>query len=440
VLRSLVCVILFCWCLPCRAETTWPEFRGPGGQGISTERNLPLTWSETENIRWKTPLPGTGWSSPVVADGKIWLTTATVVEATDEERAAKVAGAQLADQMIAARTVTLWAIEIDLDSGSVLRSIQLIEVDDPKPIHSLNSYASPTPILETGQGVDSRLYCHFGDYGTVCLDTNSSKKLWGKRMALDHRVGPGSSPVLWEDLLIIPCDGADMQYVVALNKGTGEEVWRTARPPIEQTDGEFRKSYSTPLVIAVNGDEQVVIPGSQWCIAYEPRTGKEIWRVNHGRGFSLVPRPVFDGHLVFFCTGYMGDRLLAIRPDGMGDVTQTHIAWEKSKQVPTMPSPLVVDNRIYTVNDGGIAICFDATSGEEKWRERVRGRYSSSPLYAEGHIYVCSHEGRTTIFAASDEFEQLAENRLDGQLMASPVAVDGTLLLRTGSDLYRVGK
>ncbi len=436
-LRSLSCALLVCQSLTSLAETTWPQFRGPGGQGISTETNLPLTWSETENIRWKTSLPGSGWSSPVVADGKIWLTTATVVEATDEERAAKVAGAQLADQMIAARTVTLWAIEIDLDSGSILRRIQLIEVDDPMPIHSLNSYASPTPILDKAK---SRLYCHFGDYGTVCVDTDSSKKLWGKRLTLDHRVGPGSSPVLWEDLLIIPCDGADVQYVVALNKDTGEEVWRTDRPPIEQTDGEFRKSYSTPLVIKVNGTEQAVIPGSQWCIAYEPRTGKEIWRVNHGRGFSLVPRPVFDGNLLFFCTGYMSDRLLAIRPDGEGDVTATHIAWEKSKQIPMMSSPLVVNNRVYTLSDRGIALCFDATSGEEKWRERVPGRYSSSPLYAEGRIYLCSHEGRTTIVAASDEFEQLAENRLDGQLMASPVAVEGSLLLRTGTHLYRVGK
>jgi outer membrane protein assembly factor BamB len=240
--------------------------------------------------------------------------------------------------------------------------------------------------------------------------------------------------------LIIPCDGADVQYVVALNKDAGGTVWRTDRPPIEQSDGEFRKSYSTPLVIKVNGAEQVVIPGAQWCIAYEPHTGKEIWRVNHGRGFSLVPRPVFDGHLLFFCTGYMSGKLLAVRPDGNGDVTATHISWEQSKQIPTMPSPLVVNNRVYLASDGGIAACYDAGTGEEKWRGRLEGRFSSSPLYAEGRIYVGSHAGVTTVFAASDEFKILAENKLDGQLMASPVAVDETLLLRTGTHVYRIGE
>ncbi len=442
-LRLLFCGLLVCHGLICMAESSWPEFRGPGGQGISTDKNLPLSWSESENIRWKTPILGSGWSSPVVADGKIWLTTATVIEASKEERDAKVTGTLLGDEKLVARQITLWAVELDLDSGSVLSKIKLLEVDEPQPIHSLNSYASPTPILETTQLAGSRLYCHFGDYGTVCLDTNTGKPLWEKRFAIDHRVGPGSSPVLWEDLLIVPCDGADVQYIVALNKDTGETVWRSDRPPIEQTDGEFRKSYSTPLVIQVNSievnsSEQVVIPGAQWCVAYEPRTGKEIWRVNHGRGFSLVPRPVFDGRLLYFCTGYMSGKLIAVRPDGEGDVTNTHIAWEQSKQVPNMPSPLVVENRVYLVSDGGIASCFNATTGEEKWRERLAGKYSSSLLYSEDHVYACSHEGLTTVFAASDEFKRLAENQLDGQLMASPVAVDSSLLLRTGTHLYRI--
>jgi outer membrane protein assembly factor BamB len=434
-LRSLLYVLLCIGCLTSHAETTWPEFRGPSGQGISTEKNLPLAWSEGENIRWKTALPGSGWSSPVLQDGKIWLTTARVTELSKEEQAAKVADAQLADQMIAAREVSLWAVEVDLESGSVLREIKLLEVNDPQPIHSLNSYASPTPILE-----ESQLYCHFGDYGTVCLDTRSGKSLWQKRLALDHRVGPGSSPALWKDLLIIPCDGADVQFVVALDKDTGEEVWRTDRPPIRQTDGEFRKSYSTPLVIDVGGTKQVVIPGAQWCIAYEPRTGQEIWRIDHGRGFSLVPRPVYDGKLLFFCTGFMSDRLIAVRPDGSGDVTNTHIAWEKSKQVPMMPSPLVVNNRIYTISDGGVASCLDASTGDEKWRDRIPGRFCASLLYADGNVYASNTEGITTVFAADDEFAKLAENQLDGQLMASPVAVEGSLLLRTGTHLYRVAK
>jgi outer membrane protein assembly factor BamB len=434
-LRFLLCVALVSNCLICLGESNWPQFRGPTGQGITTEKNLPLTWSESENIRWKTPIPGSGWSSPVVNDGKVWLTTATVVEATEEERAAKVAGSMLADQMVAAKSITLWAVEVDLESGSVLRQIKLIKVNDPPIIHSLNSHASPTPILE-----DNRLYCHFGDYGTVCLDTASEKILWQKRFPLDHRVGPGSSPLLWNDLLIVPCDGADVQYVIALNKDTGDTVWKTDRPPTRQTNGEFRKSYCTPLVIEVDGKEQVVIPGSQWCVAYEPATGKEIWRTNHDHGFSVVPRPVFDGKLLFYCTGFMNDRLVAVKPDGKGDVTDTHIAWEKSKQVPMMPSLLAVNNRVYMISDEGIASCFDAETGEQIWRERISGRFCASPLYAEGRIYIPSSEGLTTVYAASDEFEKLAENQLEGQLMASPVPVDGTLLLRSDTHLYRVGK
>jgi outer membrane protein assembly factor BamB len=434
-LRALICTALVCHILPCHAESTWPEFRGPSGQGISTEKNLPLTWSESENIRWKTPIEGAGWSSPVVTDGKIWLTTATVIQASEEERAAKVVGQQMPDQMLLAKKVTLWAVEVDLASGSVLRSIKLLEVNDPQLIHSLNSHASPTPILN-----GSRLYCHFGDYGTVCLDTASEKIVWEKRFPLDHRVGPGSSPVLWHDLLIIPCDGADVQYVIALNKDTGETVWKTDRPPIRQTNGEFRKSYSTPLVINVDGAEQVVIPGAQWCIAYEPASGKEIWRVDHDHGFSIVPRPVFDGKLLFYCTGFMSDRLRAVRPNGEGDVTTSHIEWEQSKQVPHMPSPIVADNRVYIVSDQGVASAFDAATGDEKWRERISGNFSSSPLLADGRIYVGSQEGVTYVLAASDEFEKLAENQLDGQLMASPVPVDGSLLLRTGTHLYRVGE
>jgi outer membrane protein assembly factor BamB len=313
-------------------------------------------------------------------------------------------------------------------------------VKDPQPIHSLNSYASPTPILE-----GSRLYCHFGDYGTACLDTESGKILWQKRLAIDHRVGPGSSPALWNDLLIIPCDGADVQFVVALNKQTGAEVWRTDRPPIRQTDGELRKSYCTPLIIEVNniegaGKQQVVIPGAQWCIAYEPQTGKEIWRIDHGHGFSLVPRPVFDGKLLFYCTGFMSDRLIAVRPEGTGDVTKTHIAWEKQKQVPMMSSPLVVKNRVYMVSDRGVATCMDAATGEEIWRERIPGRYCASPLYADGRVYIGNTDGLTFVLAAGDEFKILAENQLDGQLMASPVPVDETLIVRAGSNLYRVGE
>ena len=417
-----------------RAESTWPQFRGPDGQGHSAATGLPLEWDESTNVVWKTPIEGQGWSSPVVANGKIWLTSATEVKASEAESRERTKNAKGNQPLAVARSITLWANEVSFQTGELLRRIKLLEVEAPQAIHALNSFASPTPVLHAG-----RLYCHFGDYGTVCLDTSIGKVVWKNRLPLEHGVGPGSSPVLVDDLLILTCDGMDQQYVVALNSTDGEIVWRTERPPIRVEDGDMRKSYCTPLLIQVESKDQLIIPGAQWFIAYEPRTGKEIWRMDHGRGFSIVPRPVFDGRHVYLCTGFATHALWAIRPDGRGDVTDTHVDWKQSKQIPTMPSPVIVGNRIYLVSDGGVAQCFDTATGDVVWKKRIGGKFSASPLYADGRIYLCSHDGLTTVIAPGDEFRELAENQLDGQLMASPVVVDNDLLLRTDTSLYRIG-
>lgn len=415
-----------------KAELPWPQFRGPDGQGISNATGLPLRWDESTNIVWKTPIIGVGWSSPVVADGKIWLTSATEVAASEAERLAK--GTNPAGMKLeVAHTITLWVSEVDLSTGKLLRKIKLADVDAPQAIHPLNSYASPTPVLAEG-----RLYCHFGDYGTFCLDTTAGKVLWQKRIRIEHAVGPGSSPLLFEDLLVLTCDGMDAQYILALHASDGTKAWQTDRPPLRTDVPDFRKSFSTPLLINIHGEDQLVIPGSQWCVAYAPRTGKEIWRVDHGRGFSLAPRPVYDGQHVFICTGFMRPELVAIRPDGHGDVTETHVDWKKSKQIPNSPSPLVYGQRIYTINDSGIAQCFDTTSGNQLWKKRIGGKFSASPLYADRRIYLCSREGRTTVIAAGDKYQELAQNDLEGQLMASPVVAEGDLLLRTDMHLYRI--
>ena len=417
------------------ADTNWPQFRGPDGQGISDATGLPLRWDESTNIVWKTPIEGKGWSSPVVADGKIWLTSATEVAASEAVRQAKIAGTMSGERLDVAQTITLWVSEVDLDTGNILRKIKLADVESPQPIHSLNSYASPTSVL-----TDGRLYCHFGDYGTFCLDTTAGEVLWQQRIQLDHGVGPGSSPLLVEDLLVLTCDGMYTQYILALNTTDGSKAWQTDRPPLRTEEPDFRKSFCTPLLIKVDGEDQLVIPGAQWCIAYAPRTGQEIWRVDHGQGFSLAPRPVFDGEHVFICTGFMNTELVAIRPDGRGDVTATHVDWKATKQIPNRPSPVVYDERIYTISDNGIAQCFETATGNQLWKKRVGGQFSSSPLYADRRIYLCSHGGRTTVIAAGDEYQELAQNDLDGQLMASPVVVESDLLLRTESHLYRIGK
>ena len=420
------------------ANEAWPQFRGPDGQGNADDPSLPLTWSETENIVWKSPLVGRGWSSPVVANGRVWVTTAEEREATPDERAVlmeRVANLPIASGLGAVASVRLSAIELDFETGRVLRQIELFNVDAPPPIHGLNSYASPTPVI-----ADGRLICHFGNMGTACIDATTGEVLWKKTLKIDHIVGPGSSPVIYKNLVIITCDGADKQFIAALDAVSGDPVWQVDRPPIRITNGDMRKAYCTPLVITAAGRDQLVIPGCQWFISYEPETGKEIWRVDHGSGFSNTPRPIFDGEKVYLNTGFGKAQLWAVRVDGSGDIGETHVGWKHAQQMPTMSSPVMADGRIFTVSDGGVASCLNAATGDVLWRERVPGQYSASALLGAGRVYFCSQEGGTTVVAASDKFEVLAENQLDGKLMASPAAVVGDLLLRTDTHLYRIGQ
>ena len=424
--------------IPCRltsAESQWTQFRGSDGSGVASAIDLPTQWSEDQNVLWKTPIVGVGWSSPVYADNTAWITSATKIAASEAERKTAAADSPIADAIELASSISLWLTKIDLSSGQVLEQLKIADVADPQKIHSLNSYASPTPVIG-----GEFIYCHFGDYGTFCVNRTTNEIVWRQRVELDHSVGPGSSPVLYENLLILTCDGLEAQYITALDIANGEVVWRTDRPEISASHAEFRKAFSTPLVISAAEGDQVVIPGAQWFVAYEPKTGDEIWRINHGRGFSNVPRPVFDGSLVYLCTGFMKGKLLAVDPNGRGDVTESHVRWRVSKQVPTMPSPVVSGQRIYTVNDAGVAQAIDVKDGQRLWKQRVGGKFSASPLLADRKIYLCSHEGETTVIAAEDSFREIASNQLEGQILASPVVVDSDLLIRTDKHLYRIGE
>ncbi len=418
------------------ADGSWPQFRGPGGQGVVEDAELPLRWSETEGVAWKTPLPGRGWSSPVIADGRIWVTTAEERAATDEERTElmkDVANMGIAKQMAAVASVRLSALAVDLETGRVERGVELFTVDGPPPIHGLNSYASPTAVI-----ADGRVVCHFGAMGTACIDASTGDVLWRKRFEINHIVGPGSSPVVHNGLVILTCDGGDKQFIVALDLKTGDTVWQVDRPPIRIEDPDLRKAYCTPLVYEAGGRVQMVIPGAQWFIAYDPATGEEIWRIDHGSGYSNVPRPVFDGEKVYLDTGFNKAQMWAVRVDGAGDVTDTHVAWRQTQQMPTMPSPVAGAGRLFVISDGGVASCLDAATGNPVWRERVGGQFSASPLLGSGRVYFCNHEGRTTVVTAGDMFEVLAENDLDGRLMASPAVADGDFILRTDTHLYRI--
>ena len=415
----------------------WREFRGPNGNGVSSQTGLPLHWNETKNIKWRCAVPGKGYSSPVVANGKVWLTTAVEHEATDQQRdeILKDVEVKKRKQRAVAGKIELKAICVDLKMGQLERTISLTDLVNPDPIHKFNSFSSPTPCID-----GDRIYCHFGTYGTWCISTTTGKVLWHRRFALVHNVGPGSSPIIHNDLLVLVCDGVDVQYVIALNRMDGRTVWKTDRPPMRAPSGDQKKAYSTPLVIDHEGKTQLVIPTSQWIVSYVPETGEEIWRADHGKGFSLVPRPVFGHGMVYFFTGFGKPELWAVRVDGKGDVSRTHVAWKVTRSTSSKPSPLLVGDEVYVLADLGIVSCIDAKTGDVHWRERVKGSYSSSPVFADGKIFICNQDGRTTVLQPEREFKVLAENDLDSALMASPAIVDGSILLRTQTSLYRVGE
>jgi outer membrane protein assembly factor BamB len=278
---------------------------------------------------------------------------------------------------------------------------------------------------------EDRVYLHYGAFGTACINT-SGKVLWKTQLEYDNgQHGPGSSPVLYDNLLIISCDGRDVQYVVALDKMTGKVRWKQFRRGYQ--------AYATPLIVRRPEGDQVISPGAFRVVAYEPLTGKEIWQVRYGDGFSNVPRPVYGNGLVFICTGFQEPSLLAIRVDGRGDVTNTHIVWTLNRAVPLTPSPLLVGEELYLVSDTGIATCLDARTGKEYWRGRLEGNYSASPVYADGRIYFLNEEGESRVIAHGKEFKLLATNRVEGQTLASLAVSGKSIYLRTGTHLYRFG-
>jgi outer membrane protein assembly factor BamB len=397
--RTLACLVVLSVSFRALAED-WPQFRGPYGQGHSSERGLPIRWAESKNVHWKVSIPGLGWSSPVIRGDQIWLTTAT-----DDGH-------------------SLRALCLDAQRGSVIHNVEVFRRLQPDAIHQKNSHASPTPILD-----GDRVYVHFGPNGTACLSTEGVI-LWKTAVAYDPMHGPGGSPALFDDLLIMSCDGVQTQYVVALDKMTGIVRWKRDR-----NGGQH--SYSTPQVIDVSGSPQLVSTGGEKVVAYEPRTGNEIWYSTYD-GYSLVPRPVYAHGLVFICSGYNDPVLYALRPDGRGDVTNTHVAWTLAQGVPLNPSPIVVGDELYIVNDAGIASCLDAKTGTLHWRQRLGGGFSASPVYADGRIYFLNETGESTVIAPGKRYKELAKNRLTGRTLASIAVSDRAIFLRTDSHLYRI--
>ncbi|MGH7226966.1 MAG: PQQ-binding-like beta-propeller repeat protein, partial [Gemmataceae bacterium] len=361
---------------------------------------------------WKTAIHDKGWSSPVVWGDRVWLTTAT------------------------ANGKQLFAVCVDRDSGKVRRDVKVFDVDKPSELWArYNSFASPTPAIEEG-----RVYVHFGTYGTACLDAKSGETLWQRRdLHCDHWRGAASSPILYGDLLFLTFDGHDKQYVVALNKKTGETVWKKDRSINYKTsDGDLKKAFGTPAIRIVDGKPQLISSAAIATLAYDPHTGAELWKVYHG-GMNVTAPPLAGLGKLFLCTGDGGLRLLAVRPNGRGNVTATHIAWKaKNKNsVPSRSSPVLVDDLLYMVNEAGMASCLEAKTGEPVWQERLGGKFWASPLYANGRLYLFDEDGLGHVLAAGQTWKKLATNKLNDGWRASPAAAGDSLFVRTLTHLYR---
>jgi outer membrane protein assembly factor BamB len=396
------------------AADNWPQFRGPNGTGLSDSTGLPIKWGEKSNVVWKTAIHDKGWSSPVVWGKQVWLTTAK------------------------ADGTKMYAVCVDRDSGRVVHDVEVFDVPRPAFCHPFNSYASPTPVLSEG-----RVYVHFGTYGTACLDTKTGRKLWERRdLPCDHWRGPGSSPILWNGLLFVHFDGYDRQYVVCLKASDGTTVWKKDRSLDYRTkDGDLKKAYATPSIIMVNGQAQLVSPAAAGTVAYDPRTGEELWKVHHG-GMNAASPPLLAHGLVILTTGANPSplKMLAVRPDGKGDVTATHVAWKCSKAVPTRPAPLVVGDLLYMVDDNGLASCLEARTGKPVWAARLGGGTTASPVYADGHLYFFDQAGKGHVLKTGRTAQVVAVNTLDDGCMASPAVAGKALFVRTKTHLYRISR
>lgn len=405
----------------------WPEFRGPWGDGhVSAPGDtkpigLPLHWSETNNVKWKTAIPFRGWSTPVVLGGQVWMTTATE-DGHD-----------------------FFAICVDAETGAIRFNEKLFHSENPESLGNgagMNCYATPSPAIEPG-----RVYVHFGSFGTACLDTSTAKVLWKRDdLRCRHYRGPASSLILFENLVILTMDGVDVQYHVALDKMTGKTVWKADRsvvwndenvPGQMAKDGDLRKAHSTPLIVIVGGKPQMFSAGAKAAYAYDPRTGRELWKVQY-QDWSVAPRPLYYQGLAYFVTGLSKKELWAVKTDGQGDVTDTHVAWKLKTRVGKYASPVLVDGLIYTAAEESFVTCLNATTGETVWTERVGGKNAASPIYADGRIYLFDQQGTSTVIKPGRKLEVLAANTLASGFMASPAVAGKAFFLRTKTHLYRI--
>ena len=400
-------------CPVIEANEQWSQFRGHYGNGIIKSTSAPINWSENTNIDWKTPIHDRGWSSPVIWNDQIWMTTAT----KDGNK--------------------MYAICVNKLSGKIEHDIHVFDVKSPQAITNENTYASPTPVVEEG-----RVYVHFGTYGTACISTKDGQILWKRRdLNCDHEIGagPASSPFIYNNFLIFNVDGRDVQYVIALNKETGETAWKTNRS-VDFSDVQVnqRKAYGTPFIIPRGNTNQMVSIGAKGVYSYDPENGKELWKAEH-RGWSIAPRPVYGEGLVFTMIDRDRPEMWAIKPNGSGDITETHIEWKETKRMPPRASPIIIKGLLFVVDRNGYISCIEAKTGKSIWQKRMKGRFSASPILANNLIYFFNEDTVCTIIKPTRELEIVAENKLSSdKLMATPAFDENSIYIRTENNLYRI--
>lgn len=389
----------------------WPDFRANGGHGTGPG---PVQWSASEGLLWNTPIPGRGWSSPVVWGQQVWLTTAL-----DEGH-------------------SLRAVCVDLATGEIVHDVEVFAPETPDFANSTNTHASPTPVIEEG-----RVYVSFGNMGNACLDTATGAVLWkNQTLRLDHKEGAASSPILCHDLFLLDCDGTDVDYLAALRKDSGELAWKTPRSfDLAPVRFDLRKAYCTPIVAQIDGEDRILSVGAYRFYCYDAATGQELWYVNHP-GYNNAPRPAVAHGRVYVSTGWNQARLLAIRldPAASGDITASHVDWECRDKVPRMASVLVLGDTIFMADDNGWCSLLDAATGKSLWQERLVGRVAASPVAAGPLVYVFDQKGQCAVLEPTRESANLrAKNELPPGCMATPAVIGGTLVVRTTTHLCRIG-
>ena len=414
---SITFIYIFVW--GCTNQNqNWTHFRGSGLNGHALVKNAPINWDESSNIDWKVPVKGLGWSSPVVYEDQIWLTSA----ARDGKE--------------------FYTFCFDFETGKLLDEKTIFTSEDPQRIHSTNSYATPTPCIEKGY-----VYVHFGSFGTACINTRTYEVVWKRDdLPCEHMQGPASSPVIYKDMLILHLEGTKDPYVVSLNKRTGELIWKSVRPPeiYDPIQPVYRKSYQTPIIIEVNGRDLMISNSAFMCFAHDVYTGEVVWTVEYGYD-STVSMPLYHNGIVYVNSGWIFlenkpsfTRQYAIDPSGEGDVTDTHVKWIYEDEVPQIPTPVIVDNRMYMVHDRGMVTCLDIQTGKPVWKEKLSGNFNSSPVYAGGNIYFINVKGECTIIKPGDKFQIVAENSIGETVKTLPVFVRDRMILRTEKNLFLI--